>query len=141
MGEHLSTKRVKRQGTFELVSEFGPAGDQPQAIQALVQGLEQGERHQCLLGSDRVWKDLHHGKCHPGVEPACVDNGAEQDARCPTLRRVPGIVSENAVEYFVSYYDYYQPEAYVPPPTPISPRMRASMRRSTACAMRRLVRF
>jgi excinuclease ABC subunit B len=99
---------------FKLVSEFEPKGDQPAAIEALVRGLRQGERHQTLLGVTGSGKSF---------TVACV---VEQVNR-PTLVMAPnktlaaqlyaefkGLFPGNAVEYFVSYYDYYQPEAYIP---------------------------
>jgi excinuclease ABC subunit B len=99
---------------FELVSEFEPTGDQPQAIRALVEGVERGDPHQTLLGVTGSGKSF---------TVACV---VEQVKR-PTLVMAPnktlaaqlyaefkGLFPSNAVEYFVSYYDYYQPEAYIP---------------------------
>jgi excinuclease ABC subunit B len=99
---------------FKLVSEFEPRGDQPAAIEALVAGIERGEAHQTLLGVTGSGKSF---------TVACV---VERIGR-PTLVMAPnktlaaqlyaefrGLFPENAVEYFVSYYDYYQPEAYIP---------------------------
>ncbi len=99
---------------FELQSDFKPAGDQPQAIRAVVDGLESGEAYQTLLGVTGSGKTF------------AVANAIQQ-VRRPTLVLAPNktlaaqLYSEmrdffprNAVEYFVSYYDYYQPEAYVP---------------------------
>ena len=68
---------------------------------------------------DTPWRDgkrqdLHHGQCHRPGEPARADLCAQQDSGGPALQRVQAVLPENAVEYFVSYYDYYQPEAYVP---------------------------
>jgi excinuclease ABC subunit B len=100
--------------SFELVSEFEPKGDQPQAIEALVAGIGRGDTHQTLLGVTGSGKSF---------TIACV---VEQVNR-PTLVMAPNktlaaqlyaefkqLFPENAVEYFVSYYDYYQPEAYLP---------------------------
>ena len=99
---------------FALVSEYAPTGDQPGAIEALVEGLRRGDRHQTLLGVTGSGKSF---------TVACV---VEQVNR-PTLVMAPnktlaaqlysefkGLFPDNAVEYFVSYYDYYQPEAYIP---------------------------
>jgi excinuclease ABC subunit B len=98
---------------FRLVSEFTPQGDQPQAIEALVDGVRRGDPHQTLLGVTGSGKSF---------TVACV---VEQINR-PTLVMAPnktlaaqlyaefsGLFPDNAVEYFVSYYDYYQPEAYI----------------------------
>jgi excinuclease ABC subunit B len=99
---------------FRLVSEFEPKGDQPSAIVALVDGIQRGEAHQTLLGVTGSGKSF---------TIACV---VEQVNR-PTLVMAPNktlaaqlysefkdLFPDNAVEYFVSYYDYYQPEAYLP---------------------------
>jgi len=99
---------------FKLTGDFKPQGDQPQAIDALVQGLENNEPHQVLLGV------TGSGKTY---SIACVIEHSQK----PTLILAPNktlaaqlygefkqFFPENAVEYFVSYYDYYQPEAYVP---------------------------
>ncbi len=99
---------------FELAGDFEPRGDQPQAIKALVSGVEAGEQHQTLLGV------TGSGKTYT---MACVIEHTQK----PTLIMAPNktlaaqlygefkqFFPDNAVEYFVSYYDYYQPEAYVP---------------------------
>jgi excinuclease ABC subunit B len=101
-------------GAFKLVSNFEPKGDQPQAIAQLMDGLARGERHQVLLGITGSGKTF------------TIANVIEKSQR-PTLILAPNktlaaqlygemkeLFPENAVEYFVSYYDYYQPEAYVP---------------------------
>ncbi len=101
-------------GEFKLVSEYQPDGDQPQAITEIAQGLEDGVKHQVLLGVTGSGKTF------------TIANTVEQINR-PTLVIAPNkilaaqlysefksLFPENAVEYFVSYYDYYQPEAYVP---------------------------
>jgi excinuclease ABC subunit B len=101
-------------GGFRLVSEFTPTGDQPRAIAELVEGVRRGDPHQTLLGVTGSGKSF---------TIACV---VEQIAR-PTLVMAPNktlaaqlyaefkdLFPDNAVEYFVSYYDYYQPEAYIP---------------------------
>ena len=91
-----------------------PRGDQPQAIRELTEGIRRGDQCPGPAGRHRLGQDLHHGQ--RGRRGAAPDPGAgaQQDAGCPALRRVQGVFPHNAVEYFVSYYDYYQPEAYVP---------------------------
>ncbi len=99
---------------FKLVGDYTPQGDQPQAISALVKGLDNGDEHQVLLGV------TGSGKTY---SIACVIEATQK----PTLILAPNktlaaqlygefkqLFPDNAVEYFVSYYDYYQPEAYVP---------------------------
>ena len=65
-------------------------------------------------GRYRIRKDVYYGECHPAYGKADADHIPQQDAGGAAARGDEGILSENAVEYFVSYYDYYQPEAYVP---------------------------
>ncbi len=100
---------------FELVTELSPKGDQPRAIAELTEGLVRGDKHQVLLGITGSGKTFTIAQRHRDVQPADADHRAEQDARGPALRRDAASSSrKNAVEYFVSYYDYYQPEAYIP---------------------------
>ena len=101
---------------FKLVTDFELLGDQRRAIEELVQGLERGDQSQVLLGVTGSRQDVHDGAVHRAGEPA-------RRWSWRTTRRWPRsstrssrrFFPENAVEYFVSYYDYYQPEAYVPP--------------------------
>jgi excinuclease ABC subunit B len=105
---------VSDEERFRLVSDFEPRGDQPQAIAQLAEGLERGDPHQTLLGVTGSGKSF---------TVACVVERANR----PTLVMAPnktlaaqlysefkGLFPDNAIEYFVSYYDYYQPEAYIP---------------------------
>ena len=100
---------------FEVVSEYTPSGDQPEAIEALSNGIEMGLDEQDPPGGHRLGQDLHHGQDHregPAPHPGA---GPQQDAGRPAVRRVPGVFPPTTRwEYFVSYYDYYQPEAYIP---------------------------
>ncbi|HEU5001676.1 MAG TPA: excinuclease ABC subunit UvrB [Actinomycetota bacterium] len=101
-------------GSFKLVSEFAPAGDQPAAIAQLAEGVERGDRRQTLLGITGSGKSFTIA----GVVEACqrptlvmAPNKSLAAQLCNEFKEFfPG----NAVEYFVSYYDYYQPEAYIP---------------------------
>ena len=99
---------------FKLVSDFRPTGDQPQAIDALVAGLERGDRAQTLLGVTGSGKTFTMANVIERVPAPDARAGAEPHAGGAALLRVQGVLPENAVEYFVSYYDYYQPEAYIP---------------------------
>ena len=100
--------------TFQLVSNYQPTGDQPQAIARLVEGVERGDRCQTLLGVTGSGKTFTMAnviaKCN---RPTLVlaHNKTLAAQLCEEFRE---FFPENAVEYFVSYYDYYQPEAYVP---------------------------
>ena len=99
---------------FKLVSEYLPTGDQPQAIEALTMGLEAGERAQTLIGVTGSGKTFTMANVIAKMgRPALVlaHNKTLAAQLCTEFR---AFFPENAVEYFVSYYDYYQPEAYIP---------------------------
>ncbi|MDE5860375.1 MAG: DEAD/DEAH box helicase family protein, partial [Oscillospiraceae bacterium] len=99
---------------FKLVSEYTPAGDQPKAIDALVKGLDEGLKEQTLLGVTGSGKTFTMANVIARVNrPTLVlaHNKILAAQLCSEFRE---FFPENAVEYFVSYYDYYQPEAYVP---------------------------
>ncbi len=99
---------------FEVVSEYTPAGDQPEAIAALAAGLENGLDEQTLLGVTGSGKTFTMAKVIETVQrPALVlaHNKTLAAQLCAEFRE---FFPNNAVEYFVSYYDYYQPEAYIP---------------------------
>lgn len=98
---------------FKLHSEFKPAGDQPEAIRKLEEGWKTAWRTRRCWGH-RFGQDIHHRQRDSRSESADHGAGAEQDAGGAVVRRDERVFPENAVEYFVSYYDYYQPEAYVP---------------------------
>src|SRR5256714_958645 len=99
---------------FRLHSEFQPAGDQPQAIDELCEALERGERDQVLLGVTGSGKTftMAHVIARTG-RPAIV-LAPNKTLAAQLYGEMKSFFPENAVEYFVSYYDYYQPEAYVP---------------------------
>ncbi|MBQ1504709.1 MAG: DEAD/DEAH box helicase family protein, partial [Oscillospiraceae bacterium] len=99
---------------FKVVSPFEPAGDQPEAIDALATGVEMGLKEQTLLGVTGSGKTYTVAKLIERVQrPTLVlaHNKTLAGQLCTELRE---FFPENAVEYFVSYYDYYQPEAYIP---------------------------
>ena len=100
---------------FQLVSNYRPTGDQPQAIQQLVEGLNTGMKEQTLLGVTGSGKTFTMANVIAQVQPAHLGAGPQQDPGRPTvLASFREFFPNNAVEYFVSYYDYYQPEAYIP---------------------------
>jgi excinuclease ABC subunit B len=105
---------VGEAGAFRLVSEFQPAGDQPQAIEALTAGLVDGERDQVLLGVTGSGKTftMAHVIARTG-RPALI-LAPNKTLAAQLYGEMKTMFPDNAVEYFVSYYDYYQPEAYVP---------------------------
>jgi excinuclease ABC subunit B len=99
---------------FELVSEFQPAGDQPQAIEELVDGLRRGEREQVLLGVTGSGKTFTMAHVIASMQRPAIVLAPNKILAAQLYGEFKSFFPSNAVEYFVSYYDYYQPEAYVP---------------------------
>jgi excinuclease ABC subunit B len=99
---------------FELVSRFKPAGDQPQAIRLMVEGLEAGLAHQTLLGVTGSGKTFSIANVIAQVQRPTIILAPNKTLAAQLYGEFKGFFPNNAVEYFVSYYDYYQPEAYVP---------------------------
>lgn len=102
------------QKTFDLHSRFQPAGDQPKAIQQLVQGLNDGEVHQTLLGVTGSGKTFTIANVIERVQRPAMILAPNKTLAAQLYGEMKEFFPENSVEYFVSYYDYYQPEAYVP---------------------------
>jgi len=100
--------------TFELVSQYQPAGDQPEAINKLVEGLEAGLAHQTLLGVTGSGKTFTMANVIARVERPTLIMAHNKTLAAQLYGEMKEFFPHNAVEYFVSYYDYYQPEAYVP---------------------------
>ena len=101
-------------GQFKLVSDFKPAGDQPQAIEALTEGIERRLAHQVLLGVTGSGKTFTLANVIERVQKPTLVIVHNKTLAAQLYREFQGFFPENAVEYFVSYYDYYQPEAYIP---------------------------
>ncbi len=99
---------------FKVVSDYKPAGDQPQAIEALAQGLEYGEREQTLLGVTGSGKTFTMAKIIEKVQRPTLVLAHNKTLAAQLCAEFREFFPDNAVEYFVSYYDYYQPEAYIP---------------------------
>jgi excinuclease ABC subunit B len=99
---------------FELVSDYQPAGDQPQAIAELMAGLEQGERDQVLLGVTGSGKTYTMAQVIRQLARPALVLAPNKTLAAQLYGEMKGFFPNNSVEYFVSYYDYYQPEAYVP---------------------------
>ncbi len=99
---------------FALTSEFQPAGDQPQAIAELIGGLQKGERDQVLLGVTGSGKTYTMAQVIQTLRRPTLILAPNKTLAAQLYGEMLGFFPENAVEYFVSYYDYYQPEAYVP---------------------------
>jgi len=99
---------------FELESEFEPAGDQPTAIKSLIEGIEAGEAGQTLLGVTGSGKTFTIANVIQAVQRPALLMAPNKTLAAQLYGEMKEFFPQNAVEYFVSYYDYYQPEAYVP---------------------------
>jgi excinuclease ABC subunit B len=99
---------------FNLVSPFKPSGDQPEAIRQLVEGLNEGQRHQVLLGVTGSGKTFTAANVIANVQKPTLVLSPNKILAAQLYAEFKQFFPENAVEYFISYYDYYQPEAYVP---------------------------
>ena len=99
---------------FELVTQYTPAGDQPQAIHDLVEGLEDGLAYQTLLGVTGSGKTFTIANVIADVQRPAIILAPNKTLAAQLYGEMKEFFPNNAVEYFVSYYDYYQPEAYVP---------------------------
>jgi excinuclease ABC subunit B len=102
------------QGKFKLVSGFEPQGDQPQAIEKLVKGLEANQRHQVLLGVTGSGKTFTMANVIARVNKPALVMAPNKTLAAQLYNEFCELFPDNAVRYFVSYYDYYQPEAYLP---------------------------
>ena len=100
--------------SFELVSQYKPAGDQPQAIQALCDGIKNGEKEQILLGVTGSGKTFTMANVIAKINKPTLVLAHNKILAAQLCSEFKEFFPHNAVEYFVSYYDYYQPEAYIP---------------------------
>jgi excinuclease ABC subunit B len=99
---------------FQLVSPFQPAGDQPQAIEALIAGLQAGKKHQVLMGVTGSGKTFTMANVIQAVQRPALVMSHNKTLAAQLYSEFKEFFPHNAVHYFVSYYDYYQPEAYIP---------------------------
>src|SRR5580700_7218263 len=99
---------------FQLISEFEPAGDQPQAIEGLVRGIEAGKRDQVLLGVTGSGKTFTMANVIAQLQRPTLVLSHNKTLAAQLFAEFREFFPHNAVSYFVSYYDYYQPEAYIP---------------------------
>jgi len=99
---------------FRVVSEFQPTGDQPQAIAQLAEGIQQGLQHQVLLGVTGSGKTFTMARVIEQVQKPTLIMAHNKTLAAQLYAEMREFFPNNAVEYFVSYYDYYQPEAYIP---------------------------
>ena len=106
--------RNREERQFRLVSEFKPQGDQPQAIEKLVQGIEKSKRDQVLLGVTGSGKTFTMANVIARINKPTLVIAPNKTLAAQLYNEFRELFPDNAVRYFVSYYDYYQPEAYVP---------------------------
>jgi len=106
--------QARAAGRFRLVTDFSPQGDQAQAIEKLIAGLNEGRRDQVLLGVTGSGKTFTIAKVIEAINRPTLVLSHNKTLAAQLYQEFRGFFPENAVEYFVSYYDYYQPEAYVP---------------------------
>ena len=99
---------------FVLKSEYTPTGDQPQAIDALVEGIERGDREQVLLGVTGSGKTFTMANVIARCNRPTLILEPNKTLAAQVCSEFREFFPDSAVEYFVSYYDYYQPEAYIP---------------------------
>ncbi len=99
---------------FKIVSDFGMTGDQPQAVDKLVEGLSKGFEHQTLLGVTGSGKTFTMANVVERVQRPTLVISHNKTLAAQLYSEFKEFFPNNAVEYFVSYYDYYQPEAYIP---------------------------
>ena len=100
---------------FDLKSSYQPSGDQPTAIQSLVNGLDNGLAAQTLLGVTGSGKTFTMANIIAQTQRPAIILAPNKTLAAQLYGEMKEFFPDNAVEYFVSYYDYYQPEAYVPP--------------------------
>jgi excinuclease ABC subunit B len=103
-----------REQMFKLHSEYAPSGDQPEAIKGLVDGLKQGKKYQTLLGVTGSGKTFTMANVIAEINRPTLVLAHNKTLAAQLCSEFRELFPENAVEYFVSYYDYYQPEAYIP---------------------------
>src|SRR3989344_9095146 len=101
-------------GSFKLKSPFAPAGYQPRAIKLLTQGLREGVRHQTLLGVTGSGKTFTMANVIQKIGKPTLVIAHNKTLAAQLAQEYKDFFPKNAVHYFVSYYDFYQPEAYVP---------------------------
>ncbi len=115
-GQEDFRRRPKLEGgvSFKMHTEFSPAGDQPTAIKELADGIAAGERDQVLLGATGTGKTFTMAKIIEETQRPAIILAPNKTLAAQLYGEFKGFFPENSVEYFVSFYDYYQPEAYVP---------------------------
>ena len=125
---------------FKLQSEYQPKGDQPAAIEALVKGLNDGAKDQVLLGITGSGKTFTIASVIQRAQRSTLVLAHNKTLAAQLFQEFRSLFPQNAVEYFVSYYDYYQPEAYVPAADVYIEKEAISTKRSIVCGCPRRAR-
>ena len=99
---------------YDLVSDYAPTGDQPHAIEQLTEGIDRGDKAQVLLGVTGSGKTFTIANVIKNVNKPTLILSHNKTLAAQLYQEMKGFFPHNAVEYYVSYYDYYQPEAYLP---------------------------
>ena len=126
---------------FKLKADYQPTGDQPQAIAQLVASIRAGHRQQTLMGVTGSGKTFTMANIIAQCDRPTLIISHNKTLAAQLYSEFKNYFPENAVEYFVSYYDYYQPEAYIPSSDTFIEKDSSSTRRSNGCALRRPVRW
>jgi excinuclease ABC subunit B len=114
MSTTSSSQEIRQQMDFQLVSDYKPRGDQGRAIEEILSGLASGEQHQTLLGVTGSGKTFTMAKVIEEMNRPALILAHNKTLAAQLFHEFKQFFPSNAVEYFVSYYDYYQPEAYIP---------------------------
>ena len=119
LSETIRDARYRDSPQFKLVSDFEPRGSQPQAIEKLVEGLKKGEQLQTLLGVTGSGKTYTVANVINQIRKPTLVIAHNKTLAAQLYNEFKEFFPENRVEYFVSYYDYYQPESYLPAKGPV----------------------
>jgi len=114
MSRYVIYDKIYQHMDFKLKSEFSPTGDQPQAIEKLLQGLNEDMKHQVLLGVTGSGKTFTMANVIDRRNQPALIISHNKTLAAQLYQEFRDFFPENAVSYFVSYYDYYQPESYIP---------------------------
>ena len=120
---------------FKVVSKYKPTGDQPQAIEKIAEGFQKGLKFQTLLGVTGSGKTFTMANIIEKIQKPTLVIAHNKTLAAQLYNELKEFFPENAVEYFVSYYDYYQPEAYVPSTDTYIERIPLSMMKLISCAI------
>ena len=139
----LNTLQIEKKIPFKVQAPFEPTGDQPQAIEKLAHGIENGQTAQVLLGATGTGKTFTIAKLIEKVQKPTLVIAHNKTLAAQLASEFKEFFPNNAVEYFVSYYDYYQPEAYIAQTKLIRilKKILLSMMKLISCAILLLVHY